>query len=311
MKNVDAARITDVALMLGPLSREAASEARPAYFDEPLQLAPDIVLGRFPFDERVLQACQSPGENWERYHEFSTYAIWHTGATYFVEGKAGFNNARRLSTVMQLSRLVRPTSLGFTRAARIIEWDASLTEIVPSRAESRGARIFVADSSKDWLRDTDVPALRAIIATFKPASLPERVNDAMRHFEYTHGLDDFNSRWPMMATAVEALVHTDERKKVYSGKGMRVTDQFVYRLLNLGKLVPGTSWTEDELDQAYEDRSGFAHGRGLNGVSPDDLIRRYRSFEENVRRVLHALVLDAGLAAIFVDDDSIRKHLNP
>ena len=47
------------------------------------------------------------------------------------------------------------------------------------------------------------------------------------YFEYVHGIDDFNTRWPLVATAAEALVHTDERKKVFGAGGMRVTEQFI------------------------------------------------------------------------------------
>ena len=309
-KNADTAKVTDVALMLGPLAAEAMSEI-PAYFDDPARLADDVWIGKFPLHARVLAACQSPGENWERHHEFSIYAVWRDGGKYFVDGRAGFNNDRRLSTVIQLSRLIRPTNLGFTRAARLVEWRDYPLEIIPARAEGRGAVIFIAEPSMNWIRDIDVPEIRNIIAAFSPAALPERVQNAMRHFEYAHGLDDFYSRWPLVTTAVEALIHTDERRKTFGPKGMRITDQFVRRLEKLGQLVPGVTWTAADLEQAYEDRSGFAHGAGVGSALPTDVLQRYRAFEQNVRVILRQLVLNASLANMFVDDSALRSYLNP
>ena len=305
MKNADTAKVTDIALMLGPLSR-GASGSQPDYFTKTVALADDISLGRHPLTERVLTACQSPGENWTRYHEWSIYEIWRTGAPIRVDGTGGFNNDRRLSTVLQLSRLVRPTSIGYARAARMIEWDGHPVEIVPARAEGRGSRMFVADEKTDWLRDTDVDPLRAIIGTFDPDKLPERVKAGMRHFEYAHGLDDFNTRWPLITTAAESLIHTDERRKVFGPGGKRVTEQFVTRLFRLGQRVAGVAWTESDLEQAYEDRSGFAHGRGVGTAPLADLVARYQAFEGNVRRVLHQLIMDPTFAAIFVA--SVAMH---
>ena len=105
--------------------------------------------------------------------------MWRTGAKYFVDGAGGFNNDKRLSTAMQLSRLVH-TTVSATRARPgWLSWEGNPLEIIPARAEGRGARIVVANPDEDWFRDTDVPEIAALIAAFSPSTLPNRVKRAM------------------------------------------------------------------------------------------------------------------------------------
>ena len=56
VKNADTARVIDVALMLGPLTR-AMTGRYPASFDTPATLAQDLSSGNFELHERVLLAA--------------------------------------------------------------------------------------------------------------------------------------------------------------------------------------------------------------------------------------------------------------
>jgi hypothetical protein len=133
----------------------------------------------------------------------------------------------------------------------------------------------------------------------------------MMYHEYLHGLPDLDIRWPLVVTAVEALVHTDERKKVFGSGGMRITAQFVGRLTNLATKIAGIEWNESYLEEAYEHRSSFAHGGGRGHLTEAESLRRYRRLESGLRSVLCSAILDANVASIFASDDAIRAALNP
>lgn len=302
--------ITDVTLMLGPLrgpTNNTVVDER--HLHEPVRIATDLWIGPFPMRERVIAACRPPGENWGGRHEWSTYAYWRTNAPYSEGGRSGFDIDRRLAACAQLSRLVRPTSIGYSRAARVIEREAAPIEILPAEVRGRGALSFVADPTQDWLRDEDVEPLRTLVAAFQPDGLPNRVKRSMAYHEYAHNLSELDMRWPLIVTAAEALVHTDERKKVFGKGGKAVTRQFIDRLLKLASLV-GIRWTEDELDEVYEHRSGFAHGRGLGGTSEKRSVDSYLRFEAGVRSILRAAILDPNVAGLFGTDQVIRAHLD-
>lgn len=306
------ARITEVALMMGPLRGRGNSHAvDEAYFHQAVSLADDIWIGRFPLAQRVIAACQALGENWDVPHEWSTYAFWRTNAPYSKDRVIRFDADRRLSTTIQLSRLVRPTSIGYSRAARILEWDDQPIQIIPGRHEGRGAVAFVADERENWIRDQDVPTIRALVAVFEPDLLPNRVKRAMMYHEYAHGLRELDVRWPLLVSAAESLVHTDERKKVFGPGGMRVTDQFVRRLERLAAIIPAIGWTAGFLEEAYEHRSGFAHGRGRGAVSEAESLAMYSGLESGLRIALRAAMQESGVAKMFASDESIRDNLNP
>src|SRR5690348_1544773 len=79
------ADITEVALMMGPLRGRGGSHVvEEKYLQHPAQLGEDLWLGRYVLAERIITACQSPGENWGPPHEWSTYAFWRTRAPYSV-----------------------------------------------------------------------------------------------------------------------------------------------------------------------------------------------------------------------------------
>lgn len=306
------ADISEVTLMLGPLPEAAIRGAsRPRHLTEVVSLGADLWIGPHLLAERVIAACQPRGENWTPRHEWSMYAFWRDGAPYAEHGSIRFDVDRRLSNCIQLSRLVRPTSIGFSRAARLITWPDQRFEIVPAEYQGRGSIAFVANPEQDWIRDTDIEPIRQLVSMFRPDSLPDRVKRAMLYYEFAHGLHELDVRWPIIVTAAEALVHTDERRKTYGPGGMRVTDQFTKRLAKLADLVECVDWDEAYLEDAYEHRSSFAHGRGLNGVPEGESVEMYRRLESGLRAALCAAILDPAVARIFETEGSVREHLNP
>jgi len=294
--------------MMGPLSGKGHVDEK--HLHEPVALGKDVHLGPFELADRVIAACQSLGENWKPPHEWSTYAFWRTGAPYVLDGLIKFDVDRRLSTCIQLSRLVRPTSIGYYRAARLITWPGKALEIVPARYQGRGTIAVVIDTEQDWIRDADIQPIRDLFAAFKPDALPKRVKRALMYHEYAHGLADIDVRWPIIVTAAEALVHTDERKKIFGKGGMAVTEQFVLRLDRLAQRFPAIDWDKDYLRDAYEHRSSFAHGGGLGAMTEQGSIAMYSRMEKGLREILREAILNPASAAIFANDGDIRAALN-
>jgi hypothetical protein len=176
--------------------------------------------------------------------------------------------------------------------------------------EGRGTVGFVANKAEDWIRDQDILTLRDLLSNFAPNSLSNRVKRAMMYHEYVHGLRDLDVRWPLVVTAVEALVHTDDRKKVFGTGGLRVTDQFVTRLVNLKTFIPDLDWDEVYLEYAYEHRSSFAHGLGLGPTIEHESLQLYQRLERNLRIILRAAILRPEIASLFTSDTAIRRGLN-
>jgi hypothetical protein len=84
----------------------------------------------------------------------------------------------------------------------------------------------------------------------------------------------------------------------------------VKRLARLTTLVPELEWEEAYLEEVYEHRSGFAHGRGLNGTPESASMTMYSRLESGLRAILRAAILDTSVAAIFESEASIRSSLN-
>jgi len=200
---------------------------------------------------------------------------------------------------MTLSRLVRPTSIGVRCAARLIfDADDNLMEIAPANLDI-GVRAWVADESRNWLRDEDLPRLRRLVDRFDPEVLSSRPQRAFWFFEHACRTLWIDVRWPLMTIALEALVHTDRRHS---------TRQFVERILTLSGRIGGPEVSEDELREIYDRRSHLAHGAGL-GALDAEARRLYLKMEAVLRRILEAIVLEPATAAIFEDEANIRREL--
>ncbi len=203
---------------------------------------------------------------------------------------------RRLETCVALSRLVYPTSFPLQYHVKIsLDEKGNLNELIPLGGSYRGA--WVAERDRDWLTQDDCIELQRLVMRL-PLTLPERLNRALWYYEYAARTYFADVRWAMLATSLEALIHTDRGKS---------TSQFVTRTSNLGLAVGLAKFTQQEASRFYDRRSSLAHGRGLGKLSPEDMAL-YILAEDLLRTVLKRAIVNDQFAATFADETSVKKN---
>ena len=105
-------------------------------------------------------------------------------------------------------------------------------------------------------------------------------------------------RWTLIATGLEALIHTEKYK---SG------DQFRSRTVKLAHSVGITSFTRDAAVSFYDLRSQLSHGHGLESLARNDQ-ELYKSGEDLIRAILIRSIRDKAFAATFSDNSSIVQN---
>ena len=118
-----------------------------------------------------------------------------------------------LETCIALSRLVHPTSFRLEYHVKIsLDGEGKLNELIPLVGSYRGA--WIAERDRDWLTRDDCVELQKLVARL-PLALPERLNRAFWYNEYAARTYFADVRWTMVATALEALIHTDRQTRIY------------------------------------------------------------------------------------------------
>lgn len=300
----------DVILNTGALDFPSSDMSWPSFLRRKAILAPDLWIGQHSDREAVLDACEQRGSNTlKAIRQFpSHYGFFRTNPP-DPTNRYAFDADDRLRTCLQLSRLIRPHSTGYNYAARIIRAKGRRREIVPFGARGIGTYAYHVHDDANWFGDDDVVALRELLAMFDPGILPDRVKRALWYHEYIFWTQMIDVRWPLCITALEALVHTDD-KDLPKRDRLGSTEQFVRRLHCLTQYIPGLAWTKQALEEVYDHRSGFVHGvgRGADALSPH---RRglYLTAEAGLRTIIVAAIHKPAVAQIFTSRSSIRTTL--
>jgi hypothetical protein len=223
------------------------------------------------------------------------------------ERRFQFDSDSALRRVIQLSRLVRPTNISTSYAARVTE-TAEGRMITPCMARGIGTVVFTSRGGDTMLWDEDIVELRRLVAAFRAEAMPTRVLRSMWFHEYLFSARYIEVRFPHLITALEALIHTDERGN--AGSYTKSTEQFVKRLAKLKSLVPGLPWSESDLEDAYNYRSGLVHGRMPGEEALQPAAREvYDRIEDGLRLILVQAILRPDVAEIFSVDQNIRTYL--
>jgi hypothetical protein len=244
----------------------------------------------------------------------SPYALYRIDAPSAGDALLNWDPDRRLTTCLALSRIVQPTSIAFANAARIISWPNRPVEIIAAYVYQKAA--WISPGERDWLTDADVAALGLLMSAFRPQDLPERVKRALWYLEGAFQTHPIDVRWTLVVTALEALVHTDERTKTTGKYGMGNTKQFTHRLTRLKEYLPSLQWSPSSLGDIYEARSGLSHGQGFvrgqpaeSWPLPQPVEDLYSIAEGGLRAILGHAILHPEFRAIFSGDESLRLHL--
>ena len=287
---------------------EETPEPLPNHFSDEVVIKGGLRIGPLepPLKDRIALACAQQGENWVRpVRSYPlNYAIYRQNAP--EDRYWTWDSDRMLWTCLQISRLVRPTSIGLSFAARLVhDGSGAVESIIPARIDGSASRCWVANERENWIRDANVVEIRRLLQEFDPSRVPERVLRAMWFHEYAHQQVYLDARWALIAIGMEALIHTDERRR----SGPRSTRQFVDRSARLADRIGYHGMTRTDLDDIYERRSAIAHGQQLADAAGNDK-RLYILLEEFLRKVIRSCILDATVADMFATDDAIRHHLH-
>jgi hypothetical protein len=216
-----------------------------------------------------------------------------------------FGGMEELASVVALSRLVQPTTTGVRYAARVSLVNGVAKQILAYQPHGVSPDVFLSKNNRrDWLTEADAERIEPLMALIlKRPVLPARVHNAYWHHEYAMRTYYVDHRWVFVSTGLDALVNTSRYKgeKKFVSKVKRLADS------------EGIVFTEDELERAYELRSGLVHGQQFlsdqsNRLS-DAEYTLYDKMEETLRRVLIHSFEDASFAACFNDPQSIDKLL--
>jgi len=205
-----------------------------------------------------------------------------------------------LQACVALSRLVHPTSVSLRYAGRIrYNSDSSISDISPAYIKGVGVDTFLDSAPKrDWLTEADAIRLRNLLPNLYSSAVPERVSRALWFHEYAVRTYYVELRWTLIATGLEALVHTDRHGS---------TRQFKVRVSQLAKEngIPGMGVSEAEI--AYLHRSTVAHGQRLEQLSDSDK-RLYNAMETTLRLTILRALEDHSFTSVFTDSEEIRRR---
>lgn len=295
----DERRVIDIVFAVS--SGTGNSEHLPPPIKKKTPLSETVYLGRQPYElwEAVYKACRPCGHAFDPTPQFGPrYAFWNTRPAQ----PDGYNwdPDQSLATAVALSRLVRPTSIGFKYSARVTLGSANQIElIVPGPVCGLLAHAYVVPDGHDWLSDQDASEVSCLFASFAEisSSLPKRVKRAFWNCEYAAALEWVDVRWTVIAAGLEALVHTDRNGS---------TRQFVDRVATLAKRL-SVDFTESDVERAYDVRSSGVHGRGFESLD-DSTLAVYCKMETVLRSSIRRAIEDGAFRGIFLDEERIRAE---
>jgi hypothetical protein len=207
---------------------------------------------------------------------------------------------QRLQTAVALSRLVRPTSISFRHAARLhYSDDGTLNSAYPAWLTGVDPDSWLAPEKnyRDWLIETEMEQLKALLNTSSLSVLPIRLSRALWYHEYASRTYYGEIRWITVCVALESMLHTSRRFS---------TRQFVERLPRMASSL-GVSLTVQEAETAYDMRSRLSHGGATGKLAPSEE-QLHLKLELVLRTALKEAILNPTFAMIFVDENTIRSN---
>jgi hypothetical protein len=297
----------------GPPYPDASSTPQIAA-DAPFELSKDIWIERLDqeLSINIQRACEPANHN--IHHE-----VWDRHLYAFVRRETEDEKQKRrqpgtvvrdegilpLFTVMALSRLIRPTTIGNRYCAKIYPTPETDPPIQALTISGTNPDVTMADTSHDWLSPNDGPELRRLIPWLDPnKKMHPRVHRALWNHEDAMRTYFLDFRLPTVVAGLESLLTVEE------GRGL--TDRFVRRAGKLGSDF-GVKLSEAELRQAYKLRSGVVHGRSflynLSGILPQSAHRPlYDKLESLLRSVVRKSLVDETFGLRFASDQAVSKE---
>jgi hypothetical protein len=175
--------------------------------------------------------------------------------------------------------------------------------IVPAEIHGLSPDTFLSPNhQRDWLSQAEAKFAVELDAKTEPLtqpSFPRRVSRALWYYDYTQKTYYADLRWTLIATALEALIHTGTRGS---------TKHFFQRVPALAADVGAPTLTTDECEAAYDFRSRLSHGDGFLSDIPAAEITLYDKLEETLRLAILKAFMEPTFATIFLDDSQIAAR---
>jgi hypothetical protein len=282
----------------GPLRQLDRSEEPPS---ADLEFAPGLFVTTLPHGsaELVFELC-TPRDLIERKVETLPRTWTQRYALQRRRGDEGldWDLAGELQCAIALSRLVQPTPICLEYAATIRVAGGTVTCVTPANPVGVGRGAWVSDpAARDFLTEAEWRLVGALVRASPFTTQGERWRRAMRLLEYAFRTFDGMVRWTLLATALEALVHTSRKNS---------TQQFVERTVALARRLRIDRWDRACAELAYAVRSGLAHGQSVKHVGEEDERRVGSLMEHLLRGVLLTAILDPGVGGMLQRENEIE-----
>ena len=191
---------------------------------------------------------------------------------------------RRLQECVAISRLIRPTSIGFKYAARLrFDRRGQLHSVTPARnGHLPGRALVTVVDHGDWLNEADVTALGELWRQADFFALPESIRRALWLFEHAQRTPVMSGRWMFVAAGIEALVTTQTE---------RAATQFAARFCALAYTFAGLVVPRETAFRAYARRVTVPHYASLGDLAGEDR-KLYFLLEAVLQTTLRACLSD-------------------
>jgi hypothetical protein len=204
-----------------------------------------------------------------------------------------------LGITIFLSRLIRPTTIGTSLAARLYFANSELKSIVPGPTQGLGAQAWVIAKNdwRDWLSVPELEQLRDLLPVYQ-TDAPDRVRRARKHIDRAFHAYYLDQRFASLITSFESLLKTSRDN---------VTAQFKTRTSRLAEML-GYELSAEDLKAMYSDRSDFVHGSPASfSELSDELRERYTRFEVVLRLALLRASTERAFAQLFSSAEAVEK----
>ena len=224
--------------------------------DPPVELAAGMTLEDLAVEDSglVMNACSQRGHYFLGVRQFGARYTFvrEIDAAVYEDARFGWDDGNLIFYAMVLSRLVRDNGHSLEYAARIVDHEDGMQQVIPVNAPG-----FVATyrlrRNRDWLTANEAVELRQLLADHSPVkdTLPWKVIHALNLSEDAVHLRILQRALLLISTALEVLIQSHPDK---------VSKQFRERLPQLAAEVGVGDVDEQFARDLYTARSEAAHG---------------------------------------------------
>jgi hypothetical protein len=240
----------------------AREEEQPAG-DPAVEIADGLTLEHLPPEdsELVMNACTQRGHYFLGVRQFGeryTFVRQVDPAAYEGERSFGWDEGNMIWFAMVLSRLVRDNGHAFEFAARIVDHEDGMQQVIPVNPLTIGVT-YRLRRDRDWLTASEAVELRQLFADNWAVkdSLPWKVIHAVNLSEDAVHLRILQRALLLITVALDGLVHSHRSN---------LKKQFCERLPQLADEVTVEGIDEEFARELWDRRSEAAHGAQVSMI---------------------------------------------